>query len=139
MAKLKNLYKGTQPFFRYIFKDGSEAAFVGGRYLTDNPEEIKQLDAEVASAHPFIYVDPSEPTVDVEFADELRKVQEEAVAKFLAEKKQASDPNNDMGETGIAAQLKGIATSKTIAEAASGSTSGAQVVAAPTTPAPQAK
>lgn len=128
---IKQLFKGTQPFFRYIFKDGSEAAFIGGRYMTDVESEVKELQAEVVAKHPFIYIDENEKEVDTSFAEQLEEVKAAAVAAFLAKQQEATDKSNDMGSTGLAAQLKGIATSQTIAKAAADSASGATLIPAP--------
>lgn len=44
-----------QPELQYAFQNGTTAAFTQGEFTTSDPEQIAELDAEVASEHPQIF------------------------------------------------------------------------------------
>jgi hypothetical protein len=98
---------GNQPDFDPVRNpirsaiNGKIAAFVDGKYRTDNAFEIAQLDHEVASGHPTIYVDPNESVVEIDSNDPLASLKAawlaEAEAKIRAEMLAAVNPANDAG------------------------------------------
>jgi hypothetical protein len=132
---IQKLYKGTIPYFNYLFANGKPAIFLDGRFSTDVEDEIKQLDAEVASKHPFIYIDVQESEFDTTKQDPMTLLRDKFRAELLAEQAAASNPARDMG-TSLSEKLIGIATTANINAAAAGSSSGgALIAAAPAAPA----
>lgn len=134
---IMQVFKSSIASVKYIFKNGKEAHFINGKFLTDIEDEIKQLRDEITSGHPHIYVDAKETEIDTE-ADPLAALKEklrEQLLQEIAEKQAAAlDPNNDMGNTGDAVKDKltamklNVATTRSIASAAAGSASGATLM-----------
>lgn len=147
MTMLK-IYKSRKPNIAYIFKNGKVCPFVRrtgenvGQYLTSDPDEVKELDAE-AKKHPFIYVDASESEVDEKLADPAvayrAQVEAEVRAQIMAELGDQNQPRlatslvdkdgtsfsdptvatgqkekDSMGETDAKSQLGGISNSTTV-------------------------
>lgn len=94
---IQTLFKSTQLSSNYIFLDGSVASFVRGRYSTDDPARIKQLENEIATKHPYIYKDTKETTIDTEKLDPMWKLKQDMRAQILEEMAAAQDPSRDMG------------------------------------------
>jgi small-conductance mechanosensitive channel len=94
---IQTLFKSTQLSSNYIFLDGSIASFVRGRYSTDDPARIKQLENEIATKHPYIYKDAKEATIDTEKLDPMWKLKQDMRAQILEEMAAAQDPSRDMG------------------------------------------
>ena len=117
---IKKVFKCRIPSCKYLFSNGKEANFIGGKYLTDLDIEISQLENEIKSGHPHIYVDAAEKEVDTEQMDPIEQIKKKAIAEYLAAQKAALDPNNDRGST-EAGKLQGIANSTTIAPLVDGS------------------
>lgn len=86
--RIMRVFKCAIPSCKYHFSNGKEANFKNHEYLTDDPKEIAELEAEVAGRHPHIYVDKNKVEVDVN-EDPMQKLREkiaaEERAKILAE------------------------------------------------------
>jgi hypothetical protein len=82
-----HIYKNRLPSCHYVFKDGSQATFVKGVYKTANSVEIEQLDKEVRSGHPHIFIDKNEPAVisSTDDADPMAALRAKIRAEILAE------------------------------------------------------
>jgi len=93
------IFKNTMPSCNYIFKDGTSAVFVSGRYHTDDPKRIEELAAEVDAGHPHIYVDAAEATVQKEMLDPMNALRAKIIGEYLAAQAAATDPTNDMGKS----------------------------------------
>ena len=85
MAKKLRVFKSTMGSSNYVFKDGSFAAFVSGKFYTDNDEYIAELQAEVAAKHPNIYVDADESEIDAVMVDPATAQRINIVAEYLAQ------------------------------------------------------
>ena len=120
-----HVFKSRIPSCKFLFKNGKEANFIGGKFMTDNESEIAELQAEVDLRHPHIYVDPEEAKVDSERVDPLEQIRMKAVAEYLAKQAAAVATTNDRGNTAQGGKLEGIANSATVAAGAAGSSSGA--------------
>ena len=127
---IKRVFKSRVPFCKYIFKNGKEAPFIAGRYLTDVKSEIEELDAEVESKHPSIYIDAAEKEVNTAKLDPIEEIKRKAIAEFVASQLAANSKTNDRGsyEPG----KLNVTTSATVAEAAAGSDSGTAATASDT-------
>lgn len=126
---LKALYLCTLPFCRFSFKDGKEAIFMNGQYLTDNREEMYQLEAEIEAGHPHIYVDAAKRTVDVAFRDPVEAIKKQAIEEYLARQRAAVDPTNDGGTSDQGKLNVGNTSNAGVAAAGSTSTEGAAQMA----------
>lgn len=121
---MHNLYKSRIPSCFYVFKNGKQGFFVDGRYNTGLSKEIEELDEEILSGHPHIYVDKDEAQVDTDALDPMEVVRKKAVADYIAAQKKVTDPTNDMGSTEQSGKLQGIANTHTISAGAADSSSG---------------
>lgn len=118
-----NVYYNSLVNCQFIFKDGKVANFLGGRYLTNTPKEVEELDAEVALGHPHIYVKSEELTIDTTFVDPMDAIREKVRKEVLAEMAATTSKDNDRGNYDVSDKLQGIGNTNTIAEGASGSVS----------------
>jgi len=98
MAILK-VFKSRIPSCNYVFARGKSAAFVEGRYATGILEEISELEQEILSGHPHIYVDPAETEVDSDAVDPMAALREKIIADYLKNQAAATDPSRDMGKS----------------------------------------
>ena len=104
----------------YLFASGKAASFFRGKYATDDPVEIAELDAEVAGKHPYIYVKEGEE--EVETVDHLSALKEAAIKEYL-EKQAAALDLTKTSESNQVFDTTSIANSSTVGAAMSGSTS----------------
>lgn len=85
MSQTVNLYFSHIPNSRYVFPNGKEAAFTGGKYSTNNEEEIAHLNAEIKNGNQFIYTKEGQEVVDVAQLDPLYELKAQIRAQILAE------------------------------------------------------
>lgn len=99
---IQKLYKCTTPSCSYIFKNGKAGYFIKGRYSTALPNEIEELDNEVALRHPNISIDPNELEIDTE-ADPLAglkaRLRQEILDDIRAQELISINPARDMGKS----------------------------------------
>lgn len=115
----KRLYWATMPFMNYIFPRGKVAVFRHHRYATDIPEEIQNLDNEVAQNHPHIYVKPDMMYLTEEMEDPMKALRTRIIAEYLADQAKHVNPLNDMGKT-IQESIRPQSTSDIASVAAGG-------------------
>lgn len=118
---IKKVFKSKIQSCNYVFKSGKQASFIAGKYLTDIDTEIEELEAEIKSGHPHIFIDANEKEVDTEKLDPLEEIKRKAIAEYLEAQKKAVDPSNDMGSTDQSGKLEGIANSSSGAQLATNS------------------
>lgn len=95
-----NVYKSRVNSIKYLFKDGTEAAFVNGVYRTQDPAKIAELDTELANnRHPILYIDSAEKTVQSDMVDPMAVLRQRIIDEYLASQAAAIDPTRDMGST----------------------------------------
>jgi len=119
---LKNLYLAHIPHSKYVFTDGSIAIFTGGRYVTDDPGKIAELDKEVRLGNPGIYVDPNARQIDPDMLDPMKVMRAKIIAEFLEEQRIAAatqDPNRNMGTSDTRSGLR-VGSSQNIGAIAAG-------------------
>lgn len=85
MAGKLRVFKSRMGACNYVFADGNFAAFVGGKFYTDNATYIAELEAEVAAKHPVIYIDPAESEIDAVMVDPATAQRINIVAEYLAQ------------------------------------------------------
>jgi hypothetical protein len=126
--KMMRVFKSSMGTLFYVLKNGKAAHFVGGKYLTDMEEEIKELESEIRNGHPHIYIDDKEKEIDVH-ADPLKGIKDLAVKEYLAEQARLSAEALNKGNMGETEQGKlNVANSTSVAAGASGSSSNAGAV-----------
>ena len=117
----------------YFFKDGTQAAFLAGKFITAVESQVKELMAEVESNHPHIYVDKDEATIDSEALTPMEIIKREAVAQAKAELIASGQyqPSKNTVTTQVPF-ASSVANTHNIQEGAAGSdSSGGQVVSSP--------
>lgn len=83
---IKKLYKCYMPSMNYITAKGRTCSWVEGRYLTDHPDEIKELDLMVSEkSNPHIFIDENEMEVDTTLQERIQNAQREVTLQILAE------------------------------------------------------
>lgn len=113
-----SVFKSTISEVNYIMGNGKALMFKNHRFLTDRPDEIKELQNEISLGHPHISQDPNELTIDSEMVDPMNALRHKIIAEYLAKEAAATNPENDMG-TSNQQQLK-PASSSDLAAAAAG-------------------
>ena len=123
---IKRIFKCTIPSCSYYFKSGVQAAFLNGKYITENADQIAELEVEVGvpgfgkSKHPHIYVDLDEAEIDTEALSPLEEIKRQAVADYLAAQKVAMNPANDRGASDTTKFVASLNNTAGIAQAATG-------------------
>ena len=84
MSLLK-IFKNRVLNCSYHFKDGTQAAFLNGKYSTDVKSRIEELQNEVDTNHPHIYIDPDEHEIDSEALSPMEVIRQEAYARAKAD------------------------------------------------------
>jgi hypothetical protein len=129
---IRKVFKSRIPNSSYFFKDGLQAAFLLGRYETDDTSRIKELQAEIDLKHPHIYIDENEVEIDTEAPTPMERIRMEAYEQAKKDLLAAGalDPNkistSNSGNFALSA-----ANTTTISEGAAAS-DGASVTQAPT-------
>lgn len=83
---IKRVYKSTLGASQYLFANGKSAHFVNGRFETDVPAEILELDEQINKfAIQHIYVDPADATRDTGKEDYIRERQKQATIEAMKE------------------------------------------------------
>ncbi len=96
---IKKLYKSRLPSCKFLFKNGKEAIFINSEFATDVVSEIEELNVEIASGHPHIYIDDTRKEIDTNQMDPLEHIKAKAVADYIAARQKANDPSNQRGNT----------------------------------------
>ena len=120
-AKTYHAFFSRIPNSTFIFPDGTTAAFISGRYTTDNEDRANTLKTEIAAGNPYIFQDAGKLKLTATELDPMAELKARIIAEY--EMKKASETDNDRGAS-IAGKLN-IADTGTIASAAAGSSSGA--------------
>lgn len=93
------VFKATLPSVNYIFKNGKPAIFINGMYTTDVPFEIEELDAEIATRHPHIFIDSAMREIDSAKVDPIAALREKIIAEYQATMAAATSLDNDLGNS----------------------------------------
>jgi hypothetical protein len=117
------VFKATLPSINYIFKNGKPAIFINGMYTTDVPFEIEELDAEIATRHPHIFIDEAMREIDSAKVDPIAALREKIIAEYKATMAAATDQDNDRGNS-VQGQLKPASSVDIAAASAGGSGAG---------------
>lgn len=112
------VFKTTMSSNKFIFKSGKTAGFVNGRYMTSNPQEIKELEEEILEhQNPYFYIDKNEKEITSEqAADPMAALRAKIIADYLATQqgKEPVVPQKDFGSTQTAPVIpvssKGVAS-----------------------------
>jgi hypothetical protein len=80
---IQRVFKNYMTSAVYMFTSGKSAIFIGGRFLTSDQAEIAELDNEVKSGNPFIYIDTNDSQVDTGLEEALNAAKAKAVEEVL--------------------------------------------------------
>ncbi len=128
ISTLKKQFKSHLLSSKYIFKNGKEANFIGGVFLTNVEHEVSELQNEIELGHPHIYVDLNALEVDTKYVDPMEALKAKHFAEFEALQKKATDGSMDMGTS---VQGKNVVTSSAnVANAAADASAGSTGAAA---------
>lgn len=100
----------------FIFPDGSRAVFIGGRYVTDDPEKIAVLDKEIARGSQVFRRGTPEEALGANSDDPMAALRKKFFDEFQADQariQQQLRDGRDLGES-VQGQFK-TATTKDIA------------------------
>lgn len=122
------VFKNAMSNCQFVFKTGKVANFMQGKYITDLQWEIDELQNEINSGHPHIYIDDKERTVAV--VEPVEALRARHIAEYLAANAAAVDKTNDAGSSEQGKLT--VANSSTVASGMAGSDS--SNVAAPAAP-----
>lgn len=121
------VFKSSIPSVNFVTSRGSTLVFKDGRYLTDNLKEIAELEDEIKSRHPHIYIDPAEKEVDTTILEEIEAAKRKAEADVLAKHGKAAETNVGAGQTMSPAKLLGVTSSAALSGLAGASNSAGKV------------
>lgn len=97
---LVHVFHGTLASFKYVFKNGKEAAFKGGKFITDSESEAAELKAEITLGHPHISQKEGEEKIEAEMLDPIFALRAKMFEEFLSmteEQRAALAKPRDMG------------------------------------------
>lgn len=101
-----NQYFSNIPACRYVFKSGTVAEFMNGKYLTSSPKEIEELEEEIKQGHPHLYIKKGHETAD---NDPLAGLKQKIINDYIAGQKkameEATNGSRDFGNTPSAASI----------------------------------
>lgn len=99
---------------RFVFPDGSEAAFIDGRYATSDPDKAAYLDYEISKGHPHIHRDLNNLECDAKMLDpmeELRaKIIKEAIEAGIVQAATTSESSQEPLKPASSADLVDVKT-----------------------------
>jgi len=132
---IKRVFKCRIPNSNFVLASGKNLPFTGGRYITDDPYEIRELMKEIGeegngkSKHPHLYVDEKESQIDTTLQDKINKAKAEAVAKVMKEHEAVAGAFVESAEDKIATTqvIPAVVTEQTV-DPVTGLLSTAQVV-----------
>lgn len=86
------LFKSAMPSCQYIMPNGKYLYFVKGKFATDDPEEIAELEKAIKARHPHIFVDAKESEITAtKMNDPLAEIKAKAIAEYLAQQAAGKD------------------------------------------------
>jgi hypothetical protein len=96
---VETLFKSHVNSLKYVFKDGTVANFIAGKYYTSVKKHVEELKAEVAGNPTWeIYIDSKESTIDTAAVDPLSRLRAELEVKIRKEMAAQINPQNDFGK-----------------------------------------
>lgn len=124
-AAIKDVFLGSMAHFRFAFKNGKEAIFLNGKFMTNIPEEIKELDDEIALGHPFITrpTNPDEHRVDTTYVDPMEVIRAQVRAELKAEEAAMRAGKSNIADSASKQGEVVVGNTTSVGEAMSGSTS----------------
>jgi hypothetical protein len=96
-----------------VMPNAKKIRFFAGSYITNAPDEIAHLDAQIAAGHQMIYTKKGQETVTSESLDPLAAIKKKVIDEYLAAQAAQADTSRDMGNTSADPQA-GMQTSKSI-------------------------
>lgn len=119
MAILK-VFKSHIPSCSFFTSKGMQVPFIQGKFTTGNEEVIAELEQEIKSGHPHLYIDENEKEVDTEALSPLELIKQEAYEQAKRDLLKQMSENRDFGNHNVNPSAAGLATSSTIEELVTG-------------------
>lgn len=118
---------------KYYTRKGKEIGFVGGKYITDNEDEVKELEAEIKEGHPHIYIDAKDKEISAEdVADPMAALRAKIIAEYEANKQKEAEEIakgvRDFGDTAKVA-TKPVSSSELVTAVGAKTAGSASIVA----------
>lgn len=86
------LFKSAMPSCQYIMPNGKYLYFVKGKFATDDPDEIAELEKAIKARHPHIFIDSKESEITAtKLMDPLAEIKAKAIAEYLAQQAAGKD------------------------------------------------
>lgn len=96
---IKKVFKSYIPSVNYVTQRGRTCSFVEGRYETDVPEEIAELNSVCESkSNPHLYIDINEVEIDTTVQERLQAASQKAVLEELERINQEKGIGQGAGE-----------------------------------------
>ncbi len=70
---IKKIFKSTLSHVNFVTKKGKTLVFKDSKYVTGDASEVLELEDEIKSGHPHIYIDDAEKEIDTTLEDTLKK------------------------------------------------------------------
>lgn len=118
---IAKIFKSHLASSNFFFKDGSQAAFMLGRFVTDNPRKIAELTEEVESGNPLIYIDSEDLEIDSEALSPMEIIRQEAYNQARADLIASGQISDKTSTSDSGAFKNSVANTATIVEGAADS------------------
>lgn len=118
---ISKIFKSHIASNNFFFKDGTQAAFMLGRYTTANASKIAELTAEVEAGNPLIFIDDADYEVDSDALTPMELIRQEAYNQARADLIAAGTLSTATSTSDSGAFKNSVANTATIAEGAADS------------------
>ena len=119
---ISKVFKSHIPAINYFFKNGKQAAFMLGKYVTHVEHEIIELTEVCATNSPHFYIDPTDCEIDSEALTPMEIIRQEAYAQAKADLLASGAMSDIVSESNNGNQALSFATTANIAEASAAMT-----------------
>ena len=114
---ISKVFKSRFPSCNYVFKDGTSAHFIFGKYATSDQSKIDELMDEIkvvgkqASMHEFLFVDENEEEIDSNALTPIEILKAEMYAQAKADLEAAAANKNQTESTSATGSFSASITS----------------------------
>lgn len=114
-----NIYFSNPPSMQVISSRGKPMMFVSGRYHTNDPGEIQDLDNLVKNGSGSVFTDSNMLQLSGDQLDPMNVLRAKHIKEYLEQQAQMLNPNND-GGTSVQGPLNAASTTSIAPVAAGG-------------------
>jgi hypothetical protein len=120
--KVYHKFYASRPRITIVREQGQRIFFNAGMYVTDNPDEVAFLQAEIKRGNRMIYTKTGEETVTQDQLDPMNALRKKIIEEYEANRAAQQNGTRDLGTVEAAAGVA-PATTKSIAPVVAGSIS----------------